>query len=121
MAATVENSCRGDLYPRLVPAVYFIASYDIIEAERYERDYVPAVDAAVRAVGGEVVVASGSARRLEGEAPGQTVVFRFPSKEAFDRWHDSAEYAPLHQMRQLTTTNGTAVLATEFQAPSRIQ
>jgi uncharacterized protein (DUF1330 family) len=94
-------------------AVYFIASYDITDPDRYERDYVPAVVRTLAAAGGEVVVASGSARRLEGAAPGQTVVLRFPSEDAFRRWYDGNDYAPLLQLRLDTTTNGTAVLATE--------
>ena len=94
-------------------AVYFIASYDITDPDRYERDYVPAVLRTLAAAGGEVVVASGSARRLEGAAPGQTVVLRFPSEDAFRSWYDGDDYAPLLQLRLDTTTNGTAVLAKE--------
>lgn len=95
-------------------AVYFIASYDVTDPGRYERDYVPAVLRTLAAAGGEVVVASGSARRLEGAAPGQTVVLRFSSEDAFRSWYDGNDYAPLLQLRLDTTTNGTAVLAKEF-------
>jgi uncharacterized protein (DUF1330 family) len=94
---------------------YFIASYDITDPERYERDYVPGVELTVAAAGGEVVVASGSTRRLEGGAPGQTVVFRFPAERAFRSWYEWDEYAPFRRARLETTTNGTGVLATEFQ------
>ena len=97
-----------------MPAVYFVATYDIADWDRYERDYVPGVVATLAAADGEVVVASGSIRPLEGVAPGYTVVFRFPSKVAFSNWYDGVAYAPLRQLRLETTTNGTAVLATEF-------
>ncbi len=97
-----------------MPAVYFVATYDIADWDRYERDYVPGVVATLAATGGEVVVASGSTRPLEGPARGYTVVFRFPSKVAFSNWYDGDAYAPLRQLRLETTTNGTAVLATEF-------
>jgi uncharacterized protein (DUF1330 family) len=95
-------------------AVYFIACYDITDPDRYERDYVPGAELTVAAAGGEVVVASGSARQVEGRPPGQTVVLRFPSEEAFRTWYEGSEYAPLLQVRLDTTTNATAVLATEF-------
>ena len=74
-------------------AVYFIASYDITDPDRYERDYVPGVVATLAAVGGEVIVASGSTIQIEGAAPGHTVVVRFPSEQAFRGWYDSE---PLH-------------------------
>ena len=97
-----------------MPAVYFVATYDIADWDRYERDYVPGVVTTLAASGGEVVVASGSTRPLEGTAPGYTVVFRFPSAAAFRKWYDGDSYAPLRELRLQTTTNGTAVLATEF-------
>lgn len=97
-------------------AVFFIASYDITDPDRYERDYVPGVERTVAAAGGEVVVASGSARRLEGAAPGQTVVIRFPSEEAFMGWYEGDDHLPLMQLRLDTTANVTAVLATAFPA-----
>ena len=95
-------------------AVYFIASYDITEVDRYENEYVPAVVATLADAGAEVVVATGSARRVEGEGPGQTVVIRFPSEDAFRRWYDSPAHAPALELRHATTTNATAVLADEF-------
>ena len=95
-------------------AVYFIASYDIADIDRYERDYVPGTVRTLEAAGGEVVVASGSAQRLEGGGAGQTVVLRFPSETTFRSWYDGDDYAPLLQLRLATTTNIDSVLATEF-------
>jgi uncharacterized protein (DUF1330 family) len=95
-------------------AVYFIATYDITDSDRYERDYVPGVVETLAAAGGEVVVASGSARHLEGTAPDHAVVIRFSSVDAFSHWYDSDEYASLRRVRLEITTNGTAVLANEF-------
>lgn len=95
-------------------SIYFIASYDITDPDRYEQDYVPAVLRTLRATGGEVVVATGSATTIEGAAPSQTVVLRFPSERAFRDWYDGDEYAPFLELRLATTTNGTAVLANEF-------
>lgn len=94
--------------------VYFIASYDITDSLRYENDYVPGVVRTLAAAGGEVVVATGSTRTVEGTAPRQTVVLRFPSDQAFDDWYGSREYAPLLEIRLATTANGSAVLANEF-------
>ncbi len=95
-------------------AVFFIASYDVIDAERYESEYVPAVVAALARVNGETLVATGSAERLDGEPAAHTVVFRFPSRAAFDQWYGGAEGGSLGRLREATTTNATAVLARGF-------
>lgn len=95
-------------------SVYFIATYDITDRQRYEQDYVPHAATTVSALGGEVVVASGSAQTLEGDASGQTVVFRFPSEDAFRNWYEGDRHAQLHRLRTATTTNRMAVLATEY-------
>lgn len=94
--------------------VYFIASYDITDFRRHEQDYVPGVRRTLAAAGGEVIVASGSASTIEGDASGQTVVLRFPSEQAFHDWYDGEDFAPLLKLRLATITNGTAVLANEF-------
>jgi len=94
--------------------VYFIATYDVIDADRYEGSYVPGVGPLLAAAGGAVIVASGSTRPLEGVGPGHTVVVRFPSEQAFRSWYESDEYAPLRELRLETTANGSAVLANEF-------
>jgi uncharacterized protein (DUF1330 family) len=95
-------------------AVYFIATYDITDPDRYERSYVPGARRTLEAAGGEVVVASGSRVQLEGAAPGHTVVIRFPSEQAFRDWYDSDLYRPLRRLRQDTTANGVAVLSKAF-------
>ena len=92
--------------------VYFIASYDITDASRYEQDYVHGVLQSLAGAGGEVIVASGSASVVEGAARGHTVVLRFPSEQAFRDWY--ADNASLVQLRLDTTTNTTAVLAKGF-------
>jgi uncharacterized protein (DUF1330 family) len=89
-------------------SVYFIASYDITNADKYEKEYVPGVLRTLPEVGGRVIVASGSACVIEGPAPGQTVVLRFPSEEAFRSWYDSN--GSLMQLRVETTTNSSVVL-----------
>lgn len=97
-----------------MPAVYFIASYDVTDPERYERDYVPGVELTLTTAGGEVVVASGSTRHLEGSTRGQTVVFRFASESAFRSWYDGDEYGSLRRVRLETTANCMATLAPAY-------
>ena len=96
--------------------VYFSASYDVTDAERYEREYVPGVVASLAAAAGGTVVATGSAEMLEGTTAGHTVVFRFASVEAFRNWYDGPDYTSLRSLRSATTTNNTAVLARQFGA-----
>ncbi len=95
-------------------AVYFIASFDITDPVRYEQDYVPGVRRTLVAAGADVLVATGSARTIEGAAAAHTVVLRFPSEQAFSDWYDGEDYAPLLALRLATTANGSAVLANDF-------
>ncbi|MDP8909400.1 MAG: DUF1330 domain-containing protein [Chloroflexota bacterium] len=95
-------------------SVYFISSYDITDPHLYEQEYVPAVLRTLAAAGGELIVATGSARAIEGASPSQTVVLRFPSEQVFRDWYDGTDYAPLLELRLATTTKGSAALANEF-------
>lgn len=97
-----------------MPCAYFIASYDVTDPSRYESAYVPPLLRSLADVGAEVVVATGSAVPLEGAAPTQTVVLRFPSEDAFHAWYDGEAHQPLLKLRRATTANGMAVLAKEF-------
>lgn len=55
------------------------------------------------------------ARRASKATPrGQSVVIRFPSAEAFHTWYEGDDYGPLLRIRDETTSNATAILATEF-------
>ncbi len=96
---------------------YFIATYDITDPERYEAEYVPGIVAQLAELGAEVVVATGSARALEGEAGSQAVILKFPSEQALADWYESDAYAPLRQLRLDTTANGQAVAARGFSPP----
>ncbi len=93
---------------------YFIAHYTITDPGRYEQEYVPGIVGQLSELGAEIVVATGSAKVLEGEAGQQAVVLRFPSEAALCDWYDSEAYASLKELRFATTTRGVALAAREF-------
>ncbi|HKJ73401.1 MAG TPA: DUF1330 domain-containing protein [Alphaproteobacteria bacterium] len=96
---------------------YVIASYDVVDPERYEA-YPPGVGPLVAKHGGELIVGDFDAKPLEGEKRGVYVVLRFESEEAALNWYNDPDYAPVRQIRLDSTANGNAVLVKQFVPPS---
>lgn len=96
--------------------VYFVASYDVVDAEAYA-DYPAMAVSPLMAHGGEVLAADYEAQALEGEKREVTVVLKFPSEEAAMNWYNDPDYEPAKKLRLRATTNGTAVLAKAFVMP----
>lgn len=81
-------------------AAYFIYSRKEITDEEVSRRYSQQAVPQIREFGGEVLAARGAVHVLEGDWHPQSVtIVRFEDREALTRWYDSAEYAPLKQMR----------------------
>jgi uncharacterized protein (DUF1330 family) len=67
---------------------------------------------AVAAHGGRFIVRGGRQELLEGDwAPVRLVVMEFPDLDAARGWYESAEYAPLRELRQSAST--TDIVAVE--------
>ena len=59
----------------------------------------------------DVLVSTNAAESVEGEPAGpRVVVMRFPNRDAFHDWYDSAEYQAIVGLR-LSATDGFALLA----------
>ena len=73
--------------------------------------YGAAVTAQVEAAGGRYLARTMAVRTVEGDDPDPQVMvlIEWPSREAFEQWYQSEEYAPLHRMR-VAGTSGKALL-----------
>jgi uncharacterized protein (DUF1330 family) len=61
--------------------------------DAYQREYVPVVQASIKASGGRVIAAGQNVVALEGSPPGSRVAInQFDSLEAVLAWRSSAQY-----------------------------
>jgi len=78
---------------------YVIAEVDVRDAELY-KSYAALTPASVARHGGRFVVRGGAVDALEGERPKRIVVLEFASREAAQRWYDSADYREARAIRE---------------------
>ena len=73
--------------------VYVVTETDITDLDAYQKEYVPVVQANIKASGGRLIAASHNIVALEGPAPGTRVAINeFDSLEAVQAWRASADY-----------------------------
>jgi uncharacterized protein (DUF1330 family) len=96
---------------------YYIISYDIHDAEEYEK-YPAGVLPLFEKYGAEILVSDTEAMAIEGPIKTMNAVVKFPSKEiALACYHDPA-YQEVKKIRIRSTANGSIVLAQEFKKVS---
>lgn len=80
--------------------MYLLAEMNVRDAKKLAA-YAQRVAPLVAAHGGEILaVSAGGADVIEGEGPPPLLAFhRWPSRECFDRFWNSPEYAPLRALR----------------------
>ncbi|MES2305435.1 MAG: DUF1330 domain-containing protein [Gemmatimonadota bacterium] len=78
--------------------MYYIGSYDIIDAVAFQR-YPPAVMALLPRYGGEVLASDLAAHALEGSARTMHAIIRFPSREAALGLYNDPEYQAARNLR----------------------
>jgi uncharacterized protein (DUF1330 family) len=81
------------LHAQSKPSAYVVTETDISDLDQYQKEYVPIVQASIRASGGRVLAASQNFVALEGPPPGVRVAInQFDSLEAVQAWRASAAY-----------------------------
>ena len=81
-------------------ATYLLASIDVKDVERYDRDYVPGVGPLIQKHGDRVLIATDKIDVLEGQwPPGRVIVIEFPDADAAKAWYSDPEYQPLVKIR----------------------
>lgn len=91
-------------------SVYVINNMTIHDRAEYD-EYLRLFMGVFRQFDGEVIAAQDAPVPSEGEWPyDRTIVLRFPSRESFERWAQSAEYRAIVQHRLKGTKSNVVVL-----------
>jgi len=93
--------------------VYYMNSYDIINADEYEK-YGPLAIPLIMKYGGEVLAADTDALAVEGTAKNMNAIIRFPSEEAALSCYNDPEYQEVKKIRLNSTSNCSMVLVKHF-------
>ena len=81
------------LHAQAKPPVYYIAEVDVTNQEGYVKEYVPKVQATIKASGGRILAAGGKVTPIEGAPPKPRVVVQmWDSVEKIQAWRNSKEY-----------------------------
>src|SRR5689334_12591887 len=99
-------------------AVYYLGSYDIVDADEFQR-YPPIVLALLPKYGGEVLASDTAGLLVEGAMRTMNAIIRFPSKEAALGLYNDPDYQEAKRIRQRSTKNISMVLVDEFDAARR--
>lgn len=103
LTGCVQNSgSEGD-----TAGAYVVANFRITDTESYAA-YPPLVRPMLAAHGAEVLAVDRESEVIEGEAGHNTVVIRFPSKDAARAFYSSPEYQEIIHLR---TDNSEGFLA----------
>lgn len=94
--------------------VYFVASYDIANPERYAEYPKRAIPLLLKH-GAEVLAADYNAQPLEGEPATANIIIRFESEEQALAWYNDPDHQPVKKLRLNSTVNNLAFLAHGFE------
>ena len=115
-AALCLAGCAQDIGSEGAGAgAYIVANFSITDAEGYSA-YPPLARPMLAAHGAEVLAVDRDSEVVEGQAGHNTVVIRFPSKEAARAFYDSSEYREIVALRT-DNSDGFMVLIEGVAAP----
>ena len=81
------------LHAQAKPPVYYIAEINVTNEEGYVKEYVPKVQATIKASGGRILAAGGKVTPIEGAPPKPRVAVQmWDSVEKIQAWRNSKEY-----------------------------
>ena len=81
------------LHAQTKAPIYVVTETDITDLDAYQKEYVPVVQATIKAAGGRLIAAGQNIVALEGPPPGTRVAInQFDSLEAVKAWRASADY-----------------------------
>jgi uncharacterized protein (DUF1330 family) len=91
--AAIGTIAVQGLHAQTKAPVYVVTETDITDLDAYQKEYVPIVQATIKASGGRLLAAGQNFVALEGPPPGTRVaVNQFDSFEAVQAWRASADY-----------------------------
>jgi uncharacterized protein (DUF1330 family) len=81
------------LHAQAKPLVYYIVEVDVTNQEGYMKEYVPKVQATIKAAGGRTLAVGGKVTVFEGAPPKPRVAVQvWDSLEKIQAWRNSKEY-----------------------------
>jgi uncharacterized protein (DUF1330 family) len=81
------------IHAQAKPPGYAIAEVDVANLDAYQKEYVPLVQASIKAAGGRPLAAGQTIIVFEGAAPSRRVTInQFDSLQAVQDWRNSAQY-----------------------------
>jgi uncharacterized protein (DUF1330 family) len=87
------------LHAQAKPPVYHILEIDVTNPEGYTKEFVPKVQALIKASGGRNLSAGGEVTTIEGEPQkSRVVVEQWESMEKIQAWRNSAEYKEIRKI-----------------------
>jgi uncharacterized protein (DUF1330 family) len=94
----------GELHGQTRPPAYLIGQIDVSDPDGYAREYLPKAREIIKAHGGRLIAAAGSAASgsrvvaVDGEAPKRVVIYMYPSLEALQAWRNDPEYVQVRRV-----------------------
>jgi uncharacterized protein (DUF1330 family) len=100
MFACVALGALGSevLHGQTKPPAYLIGQIDVSNPEGYAKEYLPKAREIIKAHGGRLVAAAGSAATgsqvvpIDGEAPKRVVIYMYPSMADLQAWRNDPAY-----------------------------
>jgi uncharacterized protein (DUF1330 family) len=101
------------LHSQARPPAYLIGQIDVSNPEGYAKEYLPKAREIIKAHGGRLVAAAGSAATgsqvvaVDGEAPKRVVIYMYPSMEALLAWRNDPAYVQVRHVGEQYATYHT--------------
>lgn len=84
------------LHAQAKPAVYSVnqafTDVDLARVDEYMKDYVPKVDASIKAYGGKIVAESSTVTKLASSPPQRAAIVLWQNMDQLEAWYNSPEY-----------------------------
>jgi uncharacterized protein (DUF1330 family) len=81
------------LRAQVTPSAYTVTEVDITNLDAYKKEYVPPVQASIKAAGGHLVAAGENIVLLDGEPPKTRITInQFDSLEKVQAWRNSTQF-----------------------------
>jgi len=96
--------CNDELHGQTTRPAYLIGQIDVSDPDGYAKEYLPKAREIIRAHGGKLIAAAGSAASgsqvvaVDGEAPKRVVIYAYPSMEALLAWRNDPEYVKVRHV-----------------------
>jgi uncharacterized protein (DUF1330 family) len=101
------------LHGQAKPPAYLIGEIDVSNPEGYAKEYLPKAREIIKAHGGRLVAAAGSAATgaqvvpVDGPAPKRVVIYMYPNMEALQAWRHDPAYVKVRAVGEKYATYNT--------------